>query len=131
MFRRGGLVLAALALFSLAGGQWGVAQSVAWIGMLRDSVRQSGSFAQAISQTFDGQHPCELCKQIAFAKASEKRAPDPSQPEKGAKAGKNAPLLELGLFVLRPAVAGVSWIQMKSSAWSARAERPPTPPPRA
>jgi hypothetical protein len=34
---------------------------------------QSGSWQQAVEHTFDGKHPCCLCKQIAAAKQSEKK----------------------------------------------------------
>jgi len=35
---------------------------------------QSDSFVQAVSKTFDGQHPCCLCKAIAAAKKSGKKS---------------------------------------------------------
>ena len=131
MFHRCGLALAALALFSLAGGQWGVAQSVAWVSMLRDYAKETGSIAQAVSETFDGEHPCELCKQIAMAKADEKKAPELSLLAKRAKAEKGAPVAGDGLSLTRPPVADVTWVQMNSSSWMPRFERPPSPPPRA
>ena len=51
-------------------------QSVAWAEMLYNYTERSGSVAVAVVQTFDGQHPCELCQQIQMAKAEEhKEAP--------------------------------------------------------
>ncbi len=73
VLRKLGLVFAALALFSIAGGQWAVLQTVAWAGMLHDYTQRSGSFTAAVEQTFDGEHPCELCREIAFAKAKERQ----------------------------------------------------------
>ena len=76
VLRKLGLVFAALALFSIAGGHWAVLQSVAWAEMLHDYTQRTGSIAVAVEQTFDGQHPCELCQQIQVAKAKEhKEAP--------------------------------------------------------
>ena len=48
----------------LAGGQLGLVRLVAWSSMLIDRC-SSQSLAVAISTTFDGQHPCRLCKEIA------------------------------------------------------------------
>ncbi len=72
MFRRSGLLLAALALFTIAGGHWAVLQSVAWAQMLRDYSREA-SVSVAITKTFSGEYPCGMCRKIAEAKKSEER----------------------------------------------------------
>ena len=41
--------------------------------MLADNLR-TGSVTEAVSKTFDGDHPCPLCKQIAEGKKSEKKS---------------------------------------------------------
>ena len=41
--------------------------------MLAENLR-SGSLSKAVERTFDGEHPYTLCKSIAKAKQSEKRA---------------------------------------------------------
>jgi hypothetical protein len=82
VIRRIGLLVVALAFFSIAGGQWAVVQSVAWAEMLRDYTHQTGSVAVAVKQTFDGQHLCPLCRQIQAAK-SQQRKESPAAP--GAK----------------------------------------------
>jgi hypothetical protein len=41
--------------------------------MLADHLRHD-SLAEAVSQTFDGKHLCPLCRAIAAAKKSEKKA---------------------------------------------------------
>jgi hypothetical protein len=51
---------------------WAFFQSVAWTSMLADNLRHD-SLAQAVTHTFDGQHPCRLCKAIADGKKSEKK----------------------------------------------------------
>jgi hypothetical protein len=54
------------------GFHWGLLQSVAWVGMLVNYSRQ-GSFKEAVVRTFDGQHPCPLCKLVRAGKTSEKK----------------------------------------------------------
>ena len=61
-----------LALTCSLGLHWAVFQSVAWVGMVV-SYSQDLPLAAALSQTFDGKHPCSLCKQIAQGRQSEKR----------------------------------------------------------
>jgi hypothetical protein len=64
-----------LAMFSIAGGQWAVLQSVAWAGMLRDYSRGAG-FGAAVEKTFSGKYPCAMCCKIADAqKKQEQSAP--------------------------------------------------------
>jgi hypothetical protein len=54
------------ALFVETGGHWLVLQSVAWTGMLLEYSQES-SFGTAMQKTFDGEHPCDLCKTIQGA----------------------------------------------------------------
>jgi len=55
------------------GLHWAFLQSVAWTVMLADNLNH-GSVAQAVERTFDGKHPCSLCKAIAAGKQSEHKA---------------------------------------------------------
>ena len=41
--------------------------------MLVTNAQQTSSLAQAVSRTFDGQHPCDLCKRISSTKDSQKK----------------------------------------------------------
>lgn len=52
-----------LALMLSLGAHWAFLQSVAWAGMLYTYSQQAG-FTRAVSMTFDGDHPCALCKGI-------------------------------------------------------------------
>ena len=61
-----------LALCLSIGPHWVVLQSVAW-GTMVVGYSQHGSLSQAIAQTFDGDHPCNLCKRISTARNSEKK----------------------------------------------------------
>jgi len=61
-----------IALVATTGLHWAALQTVAWTTMLADNLRQH-SLTEAVSQTFDGLHPCCLCKAIAAGKQSEKK----------------------------------------------------------
>jgi hypothetical protein len=52
-----------LSLCAAVGLHWAALQSIAWAGMLLNYSR-SESVASAIVKTFDGRHPCPLCKAI-------------------------------------------------------------------
>jgi hypothetical protein len=54
------------------GFHWGLLQSVAWVGMMVNYSCQ-GSLKDAAAKTFDGQHPCPLCKLVREGKKSEKK----------------------------------------------------------
>lgn len=65
-------ILIALALTSSIGLHWAFLQTVAWAGMIV-CYSQEAPISEAVVKTFDGQHPCKLCKQIAKGKQSEKK----------------------------------------------------------
>jgi hypothetical protein len=50
-------------LISGIGGHWLILQPVAWAGMIVSYSREGG-WRAALSRTFDGRHPCELCKVV-------------------------------------------------------------------
>ena len=70
--RAGIRVLVVLLLVLSLGVHWALLQTVAWAGMVVNYSRE-GSLAEAISQTFDGKHPCSLCKAIRKGRAEEKK----------------------------------------------------------
>jgi hypothetical protein len=70
--------LTILALCCAIGLHWVTLQSLAWTTMLIEYTK-SASLCQAISQTFDGAHPCLLCHIVNKGKASEKK-PDAQSP---------------------------------------------------
>jgi hypothetical protein len=49
---------------------WTLLQSVAWVGMIVEYSGQ-GSFERAVTNTFDGQHPCPICKLVRAGKNAE------------------------------------------------------------
>lgn len=77
----------ALALFLSAGGHWATLQGVAWATMVHDFSR-TGSLGEAVGKTFDGQHPCPLCKKIASAQSEERQ--EGSKAPSAVKAAKKA-----------------------------------------
>ena len=129
MFRKLGLVCAALALFSIAGGHWAVLQSVAWAEMLHDYSQRNGSIAAAVEQTFDGQHPCALCQEIQVAKAKERKE-TPTAPSAQDDARVKALLAHSVLPAFVRTTEDVSFPRAVFAANASRAEPPPTPPPR-
>lgn len=71
----------ALLLVLSLGLHWAVLQTVAWTGMLVRYTRDNG-LQQAIRMTFDGQHPCALCKVVQRGQAEDQRSdrqPAPTQ----------------------------------------------------
>jgi hypothetical protein len=78
MRRRIGVWLCWLALLQILGGHWAFLQASAWLSMI---VRysQTVELKTAITQTFDGEHPCPICKAIQEGKKQEqKKAPMPN-----------------------------------------------------
>jgi hypothetical protein len=70
-----GALFCLLALLQILGGHWALLQTSAWIGMVVQYSRQAGLKA-GLAQTFDGEHPCPVCKAIQDGKKQEqKKAP--------------------------------------------------------
>jgi hypothetical protein len=70
-----GQLVAAVALFFIAGGHWGALQTVAWAGMLWTYTQEDGSLLSGVKKTFDGEHPCTMCDSIKEAKSQERPGP--------------------------------------------------------
>src|SRR5258708_36952071 len=73
VFNRLGHVLLIVALLCATGSHWVMLQSVAWATMLAENAR-TDSFQTALAKTFDGRHPCALCRQIAQGRQPEKKS---------------------------------------------------------
>lgn len=56
------------------GGHLAMLQAVAWSNMLVDFTAK-GSFSEAVNKTFDGQHPCAMCKAVKKSKSEENKKP--------------------------------------------------------
>ncbi len=64
MFKKIAHVLLIVAVLSATGSHWLVLQGIAWSTMLVDRVHTE-SLSAALESTFDGHHPCCLCKKIS------------------------------------------------------------------
>ena len=106
IFRHSCCALMAAALFLSAGGHLALLQGVAWANMIRDYSR-GGSLTQAVEKTFDGKHPCPLCKKIAAQRSHDEKAPVTVKAEKKAEvflasASTLIPLPVVGSFAYPP-----------------------------
>ncbi len=66
-----------LALCLAIGLHWAALQSAAWTAMLIEYSKHT-TLRQALTQTFDGDHPCAICKGINAAQHSPKKQHAPS-----------------------------------------------------
>ena len=116
-------VLMLLALFAASGGQWIAWQSVAWTRMLV-VYSQGGHVMTAVARTFDGRHPCALCKKIARAKSAESQSDRAAQ-----QAGQDGFVAPPEMAIVKP--EGDSW-KMENPWLRAllRSTQPIAPPPR-
>src|SRR5271168_1787931 len=81
VFVRIGKICLVLALVAMLGAHWALLQTVAWTTMLADNLCTQ-SVKEAVTETFDGNHPCPICKAIAAGKQSEKKTEISFQPQK-------------------------------------------------
>ena len=104
------------------GAHWAILQSVAWTGMVISYSLQS-SFKEALHKTFDGKHPCPLCKQIAQGKRSEKKA-------EFAPAGKKFEFSYWPATFVFSAPSAYRVVRWQEEFLAPLFRAPPTPPPR-
>ena len=72
MLRCAGRIATISALCFSIGLHWIALQSLAWTTMVIDYSKHA-PLCQAIVQTFDGAHPCSLCRVVSKGKNSEKK----------------------------------------------------------
>jgi len=68
-----GRIATILALCCAIGLHWIALQSLAWTTMIIDYSKRA-PLREAITQTFDGAHPCSLCHAVNTGKNSEKKS---------------------------------------------------------
>lgn len=56
------------------GGHLALLQTIAWGTMLVD-FSTKGGFSEAVEKTFDGEHPCAMCKAVKTTKQEEDKKP--------------------------------------------------------
>jgi hypothetical protein len=117
------VLFCSLALLQILGGHWAFLQTGAWVGMIVQYSRQAGLKA-GLARTFDGEHPCPICKAIEDGKKHEQ---------------KKAPLLNLGLKKDYLAASNCfefhqGWVEVRyvtsAEQFQGIAFKPAVPPPR-
>ena len=87
------------------------------------SYAQEGSIGDALVKTFDGNHPCPLCKEIAKGKQSQKRS-------ESAAAGKKFEFLFQPPGFLFATSSNGREMRWPNNAMRSLVRTPPVPPPR-
>lgn len=106
------------------GLQWAVLQGVAWTGMLI-SFSRDGSLIEAMSKTFDGEHPCPLCKAVEDGQKQ-----DPSKSADAPKKKLDAAMQIIATCIIAPAPVAMEFSDLKQQG-ERRTMMPPWVPPRA
>jgi hypothetical protein len=73
-----------LALVLSLGLHWALLQTIAWTGMIVSYARD-GSLVEAVNKTFDGEHPCCMCKTIKKARSEQDQKEQKHQLKPGTK----------------------------------------------
>jgi hypothetical protein len=103
-------------------GPWTVLQCFAWARMAVDFAKDS-NISQALAKTFDGKHPCRLCKLVEEGKKSSKATEAPSTDRKLDPCVR----FETTVFQLtKPGTLPVRYVDHRCL----RHDVPPVPPPR-
>jgi hypothetical protein len=122
MVRKLSRCLVVAALVMATGGHWILLQSVAWVGMAIHFTQEDG-FSVALQKTFDGKHPCRLCKVVEEGRKASPQHEMLKLETKidfffGSKPTFNLPSLDYPAICFSPATM------------LPRTEAPPLPPPR-
>jgi hypothetical protein len=123
MVRLLGRAVTILALCLAIGLHWVAVQSVAWTSMIVE-YSQKTSLPEALAKTFDGKHPCSLCRAVQSGQKSEKKS------EFQSFTPKIDLICSARTIRLLPPVAAHEYPTHAASA-NERAQSPPVPPPRA
>jgi len=111
-----------VAMIAASGGHWIVLQSVAWTTMVIANAKHA-DIRLAVEKTFDGNHPCPLCKCIEKGRASEKKH------DIQIAAGKMTWFYEAPSVALKPP-GNLQWQHARDVFAQNRKEPPPHQPPR-
>ncbi|MEW6302499.1 MAG: hypothetical protein AB1705_03455 [Verrucomicrobiota bacterium] len=122
MLARFSRLMVVVALVFAVGAHWAILQSVAWVSMAV-TYSQDAPLGEALAKTFDGKHPCSLCKFVADGKQSEKQR----------EAQKPVPKLDLlaavpRVFLMHPPVPAPA--DLLAFDYSPPVDSPFLPPPR-
>ncbi len=136
LFRRTPFARVAAAACALAacvlmgGGHWAALQTFAWVRMSVDYTVATGSVREGLTRTFDGEHPCELCRQVKVGLEKDRR-------EESQKPGKETQAGKIKFAAVLPTTPRVWFSPVATNViGSSRlfvgrsCDAPPTPPPR-
>jgi hypothetical protein len=110
------------AVLAATGAHWTALQSLAWTTMLADNLGRY-SLTEAVHRTFDGKHPCGLCKAIAAEKKSGQKKEIPVPVQK-----LEFPPLNENLVLIAP--VDLQLMPQANVLADSLTHKPPTPPPR-
>lgn len=119
-------VLLVVGMCCSVGLHWAALQTVAWTGMFI-GFAQKAPLAEAVKKTFDGEHPCALCKLVAEGSQHD-REHDDKAPARVVKK-LDAILFATAAIPKRPLVDLTFTPELRRA--DSRTEPPPVPPPRA
>ena len=122
MLVRFGKFFVIVALIATTGLHWAALQTLAWTTMLADNLC-THSVKEAVTETFDGKHPCCLCKAIAAGKQSEKKTEFSFQSQK-----LEFPLLKENFVLIAP--SQFQLLPQENSSAKSLAQKPLLQPPR-
>ncbi|MBX7207016.1 MAG: hypothetical protein K1X78_01785 [Verrucomicrobiaceae bacterium] len=115
-----------MALVLSLGLHWTLVQSAAWVSMVV-TYSKDATIGEALEKTFDGAHPCPLCKMVDAGARS-----DRDNKSKQSKAGA-IKKIEMALVVVETLVLpkpAVPECPVTADRAVKRSEVPPVPPPR-
>ena len=111
-----------LALVLATGTHWFFLQSIAWVSMTV-SFSRTETISGALAKTFDGQHPCKLCKAVSEGVKTERQ-------EKFQKLENKLDFFCSSKVSLLDAPSPEALPTYRSAVRHARLGAPPVPPPR-
>ncbi|MEY2598439.1 MAG: hypothetical protein RLZZ142_698 [Verrucomicrobiota bacterium] len=114
-------ILALFAALQLLGGHWAVLQTAAWVSMAVE-YSKNDSLSSALTKTFDGEHPCQLCHAVKEGRSKEQKQ------DQSHGTSKTEAVLTLHSPLPPPDFVHVLFPKEDSSA-PTRPHCPPSPPP--
>jgi hypothetical protein len=115
-------LLTAIALAASIGLHLALFQSMAWVGMVI-TYSQQAPIREALSKTFDGRHPCLLCKQIAKERRDQRKSDRQSESKRLEFVNIGPGLTLVPPYRYQALGAANTWAQRLSRT-------PPLPPPK-
>jgi len=122
VFARFGRGCVIVALVLSTGAHWAALQTVAWTAMLATNFR-AYSLSEAVIRTFDGKHPCSLCRAVAAGQKSERKSESLPPVQKF-----ECLPLQVTFFLVAP--SDFELMPGSDTFATIRFLEPPTPPPR-